>query len=495
MRNRVGALAMLVASAVLFATAQAPAQDAAAAALLAKHRAYVGWHFGDGTFRTMRITGSVTNEKGEKTQNFVTLSAGLVYHNIHTYLNQGGVTEHNGFTGNLFWRSDMNGFTTPVYGDYARYLASVTLLRQEGTSELPATFVANKTVDGKTVGVVRVSLQNGDPIDCYVDPQTGAYVQATIDPEGSYETTIHIVAYRDALPGKKMIASYRIDEDKSLYSYDRFEPNIIVSDNALHPPAATAYWTFANDDPLPITLTHIRVLVDATVNGVKGRFILDTGASAIVLDDQFADRAKVPALEGSGEAGTILGAVKVRTRRVDTLTVGGATLHNVLVKSEDFRSRDYRGLDRSSYDGLIGYDLFAGAIVKLNLYDSKMTVLDGAEDLSGIRGLPLLVDLSDGIPVIPMTLNKSIAVNAFLDTGNPGLVLYGPELRTKHHLKIWGCGYIESLSLGPITYSGEEACEWGFAANYMLLGYDFLKHFDYVFDYPHGRMFMTPNKN
>jgi len=29
----------------------------------------------------------------------------------------------------------------------------------------------------------------------------------------------------------------------------------------------------------------------------------------------------------------------------------------------------------------------------------------------------------------------------------------------------------------------------------MLVGFDFLKHFDFVFDYPHGRMFLRPNKN
>jgi hypothetical protein len=58
-----------------------------------------------------------------------------------------------------------------------------------------------------------------------------------------------------------------------------------------------------------------------------------------------------------------------------------------------------------------------------------------------------------------------------------------------------GCGNLESLAIGPITYAGQEACLWGFPSDFALLGFDFLKHFDYVFDYPHGRMFMTPNKN
>lgn len=497
MRQIVGSLAIVLvaATALVTARAAAPSQDPPAAALLAKHRAYIGWQFGDGTFTTMRIAGDVADQKGERSEKFVMLSAGLVYHNTYTMLKRDNITQHTGFTGNLFWRSDLNGFTTPIYGDYAKYLASFTILQQEGTTELPATFVQNKTVDGKSVGVVRVTLTNGDPIDCYVDPQTGAFVQATIDPGGSYETTIHVVSYREVLPGKKMMSSYRIDNDTSLHIYAEFEPNASVTNDDLHPPAPTASWSFANHDPVPIALTYYRILVDATVNGIKGRFILDTGSDGIVLDDRLADRAKAPVLKGSGEASTMYGAVPTRIRSVAALTFGGATLKNVLVYSQDFYRDDARGLDWKGYDGLIGYDFFADAIVKLDVYASKMTILDPMTDLSGFRGLPLLVDLSLGIPAIPMVLDKSIAVNALLDTGNPGIVFFGPELVRKHHLRIWRCGYIESLTIGPITYAGQSACEWGFAGNDMLLGYDFLKHFDYVFDYPHGRMFMTPNKN
>jgi predicted aspartyl protease len=470
--------------------------DAQAQALLAKHREYVGWQFGDGTFRSMRISGTVTGADGEKIEAFVTLSKGLAYRTSTTLIHDGGIVEQSGFTGNLFWHSDLNGFTTPIFGDYAKFLASATVLQLEGTTELPASFVETKTIDGKAVDVVRVTLTNGDPIDLAIDPQSGAYVQATIDPEGAYETTYHIVSYRDALPGKKVIGSFRIDEEKSIRSLVSVEPNGAVTDQDLHPPAPSASWTYGDSEPAPITLTRHRILVDATVNGVKGRFILDTGANAIVLDETFADRAKAPAFEGHSQASTMRGPVQTRVRRTDTIAFGSATLHNALVFSEDFRAHDFFGLDRAEYAGLIGYDLFADAVVKLDVYGSKMTILDPSTDLSETRGIALLVDLSQGVPAIPMTLNKTIAVNAFLDTGNPGIIFFGPELVKKRHLKIFaGCGNIDSLTIGPITYAGQAACEWGFAANDMLLGFDFLKHFDYVFDYPHGRMFMTPNKN
>lgn len=499
LRGLAGSLAILVAASatLVAARADAPTQDAQAAALLAKHRAFVGWQFGDGTFTSMRVTGNVTDEKGNVTSTFVMLSKGLVYRNSYTAVELANLTTQAGFTGNLFWHADINGFTTPVYGGYAKYLASFTVLQQEGTTELPASFRGEKTVDGKAVDVVRVTLANGDPIDCYIDPQTGAYVQATIDPDGSYETTIHVLSYRQAAPGKKMIAAYRIGNSNDSFNYSAFEPNLTVSSDDLHPPLPTASWTFGSQTAFPITLTRNRFLVDVAINGVQGRFILDTGATAIVLDDQFADRVKVPVLKGSGEAATMYGRVKTHARRVDTLGFGNSTLHNVVVYSEDFRNHDFRGLDRQGYDGLVGFDFFAGAIVKLDVYDSKITLLDPSADLSGVGGLGLLVDLSEGVPAIPMTLNKTIEVNALLDTGNPGVVFMSLNLARKHRLSIWtrGCGNLESLTIGPITYAGQEVCLFGFPSNYMLLGFDFLKHFDYVFDYPQGRMFMTPNKN
>jgi len=494
-------------TAILFATAIALSAsatyaaensnaDARAKALLAKHRAFVGWQYGDGTFSTMRISGNETNERGEKTTSFVLLSRGVLSNNTNTRLDRNNVTEQNGFTGNLFWQTDYSGFTTPVYGGYAKSLASFFVLQHEGTTELPASFTGDKTVDGKTVGVVRMTLNMGAPIDLYIDPATGAYVQATIDPDGAYETTYHILSYREVLPGKKVISSYRVGDGKGIVSYTKFEPNITVTDEELHPPAPTASWTFGDTTPFPFTMTHNRMLVDTTVNGIQGRFILDTGADAIVLDDRFADRANAQVLKGTSTAYTLYGQITARLRKVDTIRFGGATLHNALAFSQNFERNSYRGLDAKGYDGLIGFDLFAGAVVRLNVYDATMAVLDPATDLSAEKGLPVIVDLSRGVPTIPMTLNKTIPVNAMLDTGSPGLIFFGPDLVTKRHLKTIGrCTIIDTLSIGPIVYTNESACEYGMSADYMLVGFDFLKHFDFVFDYPHGRMFLRPNKN
>ncbi|HKU81858.1 MAG TPA: retropepsin-like aspartic protease [Candidatus Tumulicola sp.] len=458
--------------------------------MLQKHRQFVGWQLGDGTFRTMRVAGTVTDKHGKKLEDVAYSRSGLAFQETHTMLDQDNITSHSGFTGSVFWQCHITGFTVPVYGEAAKALASYTMLMEEGTSGLPATFRGDKNAGGRDVPVVRVTMLNGDPIDLYVDPATGAYVEAVVDPEGAFETTYHILSYADVSPGKKMIGSYRIDDSDDVHANVKFAPNAPVSDEELHPPKPTASWSFFSDQPVPIRLTYDRILVDATVNGVKGTFILDTGSDAIRLDDRFADRAKVPVLKGTSGASSLYGTVKERVRSVTEMNFGNAALQNVLVYSEDFERFGYRGLDAQGYAGLIGADFFAGAIVKLDVYGSKMTIVDPNTDLSATTGIPIFVDLSDGELTVPMTLDKSMTVNALLDTGNPGGILFSYDLVKKHEPF-----NPQTLALGPIRYTVGSWIGCCMGVDYALLGYDFFKHFDYVFDYPHGRIFLTPNKN
>lgn len=77
----------------------------------------------------------------------------------------------------------------------------------EGLATLSGVLRHAATIDGRSVDAVRVNVPNGYPIDLSIDPATGAYAQAVIDPGGSYETTFHILRYSDALPGKRLITS------------------------------------------------------------------------------------------------------------------------------------------------------------------------------------------------------------------------------------------------------------------------------------------------
>jgi len=489
--------------------------DAGAQALLAKHKAFAGWQLGDGTFNTLRLEREYTAPGGRVTERSLQRRVALLYRETITNVTQ-RTTEERGFTGNVFWATNWNGFTTPVFGDLAKYRITYDGFLNEGLTALPGVLRGQATVDGTPVTIVRVAVPNGDAADLYIDPATGAFAKVVIDPGGDYETAFRILSYVDGLPGKKLLGSYRVDNDPGVYSFTKIEPNLPIPNTELHPPAAVATWSFANPNPFPIKTTDDRFYVDATIDGVPGRFILDTGASEIYLTDAFAKRSHFKTLwsndDGSGIGSSV---VKSDGVKIDTLTIGGNTLSNVYAQ---INRSGFEG-DKEAPDGLIGFDLFAGAVVTINTAASTMTLADPSTPVDTSSGLNVIVDLSSQQPRVPMTLNGSIAVNALLDSGDPAYVLLAKDLISRYgmrmlvdnsdvgylqsHLAMGGvagveadeCGHIESLALGPIVYQGTNACTSpSFDGREILVGFDFLKHFDMIFDYPHGRIIMTPHK-
>ncbi len=58
------------------------------------------------------------------------------------------------------------------------------------------------------------------------------------------------------------------------------------------------------------------------------------------------------------------------------------------------------------------------------------------------------------------------------------------------------CGRLKSLTLGPVRYTTPIACDsQSFARNEILVGLDFMRPFNFVFDYPDGIIVMIPRKH
>jgi predicted aspartyl protease len=294
--------------------------------------------------------------------------------------------------------------------------------------------------------------------------------------------------------------------------YDKIEPNVPVADADLHPPAPRATWAFTNPQPFAFKTTDTRFIVDAKINGVAGKFIVDTGADGIYLTSDFAHRAHAKPFT-SGMASGIGGSTKTEVDRLDSLEIGGNTLSNVVAYSGG------DSMDEDAPDGLIGFSLFGAAVVSMDSEQGKMTVTDPASaEVDHTKGVVLNVDLDSGVPQVPMKMNGVIDVYATLDSGDFYYVLFGKELITHHGLKmlvdnslvgslgshpiIGGvggyemerCGHLDSLSIGPIVYQNPPACESAsFSGREILIGFDYLRHFNYIFDYPHGQLVVTPH--
>ena len=314
------------------------------------------------------------------------------------------------------------------------------------------------------------------------------------------------------MPGKKIIGSYRYGRG-STWTVGKVEANPQVASDDLHPPAPRATWAFSNPQPFGFKVTDTRFIVDAKVNGTPGRFVIDTGAGGIFLTRDFGVRAHVKTLTSENVNG-IAGTAKGEINRLDTVEIGGNVLSNVVADSIP------DSMDTEAPDGVIGFDLFGGAVVRLDASAQQLTIQDPATaQLDQTAGIPMNVDLSGGVPSVPMKMDGRIPVNAELDSGNFYYVLFGKELITRYGLtmlvdnsevgtlqshpvlggvggyEVESCGHVDSLTLGPIVYQQPPACESGsFSGRDILVGYDFLRHFDYVFDYPHGHLIMIPHK-
>jgi clan AA aspartic protease (TIGR02281 family) len=112
----------------------------------------------------------------------------------------------------------------------------------------------------------------------------------------------------------------------------------------------------------PIARRGAVIMVKAEVNGVKGNFVLDTGATFVTIKSTFNDKAKVPI--GDAREITMLtanGPAKGLLTRADKVLLGGLEATNVPVVVQKTDERSY-GL---GVDGLLGMSFLSRFEVQL----------------------------------------------------------------------------------------------------------------------------------
>ena len=253
---------------------------------------------------------------------------GLVFRNTST--SDSGTTGDTGFTGRLFWSTNLNGFTTPLYGDPAKFGLTLDAVLNEGLAGLPAISKVSATVDGVATGVVRVTIPNGDDVDLYIDSATGSLAKFVIDPGGSYDTAYRVLSYVDGAPDKRLIGSYRIDADAGVIRTTIFRqtsrswtPTSIRPRRGLRGASLTRI-------PSRSWLRRRAFTLMQRSTACAGRFILDTGSSEIYLTSKFASKSNFKAITSTHNVGGIgPNTVRSDTVKLSTLTIGGNTLSNV----------------------------------------------------------------------------------------------------------------------------------------------------------------------
>ena len=93
------------------------------------------------------------------------------------------------------------------------------------------------------------------------------------------------------------------------------------------------------------------VMVKAEINGVRGLFILDTGATYVAMKSNFADRARI-SQTGAGEItmATANGLTKAKLAKAEKVTLGKLAATNVPVVIQNTDEKSYG----AGVDGLLG---------------------------------------------------------------------------------------------------------------------------------------------
>jgi len=99
---------------------------------------------------------------------------------------------------------------------------------------------------------------------------------------------------------------------------------------------------------------------EATLNGVKGRFILDTGAGATVIETTKKDKFKMTAVESKDKATGAGGTgMKVQESVKNKISLGNYTYNNDTLRlmSLDHVNQVLKSLGIEEMDGVIGADI------------------------------------------------------------------------------------------------------------------------------------------
>ena len=528
-------------SAAAFLAALLPSGASAAgdaAAIIAKHASYVGHPQGLMlTYRYVRAastSGASKDQSSNASPPSVTIfRRGAVYHRVG---DDTGDSSESGFTGRAFWASNENGYTVVEYEDAARNRLTRNIVSGDLLTDVPAGVRGSQTVDGIAADVVRITPPSGVPADIAFDHATGAYVQVTYDPDNSYDrSVVHYDGYTEIAPGVRVPSAYHRSDNGAWKLAEHAVREITNAD--LRGPVPTAKWNFVSTDAVPIDLVEHQtpyaflprgqaVELHATIQGHTGRFLLDSGASGIILYRPYADALKLTMLGHTGFSGINGRGIEAQSARVPSIELGKNSLTNVVVTVAPALPPEAANPQNFPVDGILGYDFLAGALVDVDTANRTIRILDPSvmEPTVGKGAYAFTVNLATRQPEVVLKVNNA-TTHAIFDTGNDFLAVLSDDLKKSgrvvalndvlsagggqtadYQMSFMGvdgpsqfpaqCSRLNEIIVGPYRYQNVETC-FGpasvFGRDGGLIGFDFLRHFNWTFDYAESKLVLTPN--
>ncbi len=156
-------------------------------------------------------------------------------------------------------------------------------------------------------------------------------------------------------------------------------------------------------------------VTELVVNGVRGQWLLDTGANYSGVSKSFAQKLGLTILPGVAETGSGLTGLEnpLHVGVLPSIRIGGATIHNLAVLIfDDSNLKIVIGDHSYQIDAVLGYPAFQ--VMRLITFTHDGEFQAGESARRGERGIPMY--LRRLVPVVNPTVN-GVAIPFTLDTG------------------------------------------------------------------------------
>ncbi|HEX6746338.1 MAG TPA: aspartyl protease family protein [Longimicrobium sp.] len=175
---------------------------------------------------------------------------------------------------------------------------------------------------------------------------------------------------------------------------------------------------------IPFELLGDHIVLEATVNGVAGRLILDTGSSVSSLDAEWAQSAAGVAARGAGRAQGSAD-VQISIGQAASIRVGPLEMRDVNVALVPLGpvSRAHGSYVR----GTLGFDFIRKYVMEIDYPARRLRLYEPVGYEYGGHGVQVPVTLDLRIPMVRATVTPSgaapISARLLLDLGSGGLAV------------------------------------------------------------------------
>jgi predicted aspartyl protease len=270
---------------------------------------------------------------------------------------------------------------------------------------------------------------------------------------------------------------------------------------------------------LPARFDRKRIYVRVAIGRHSYDFLLDSGASGIVLS---TDAAKQLGLETYG-SGSVTGAAELTSGRVivPLLDVGALKMRDVVVRTAPLG--DEERSERVS--GLLGFDFIASAVLRIDYERGTLDAYENAGFVQPPGSTAVEVRLGEQIPMATVRVGESVGEDFLVDTGAGTSLLVFSHFATAHPADVSDDGVgaaLASSGIGvaasgiggrigirpvqvkrfrfgsttfddPLVYVAESPHALGRDTADGLVGADVLSRFTLYLDYAQSRIFLEPS--